>query len=162
MVVVTSEDVVIDQNGGLYKIIERLRDDVFEDNDPRYKLNHKVTKITYTDDGVTVTTAGGMTYTADYAIVTFSLGVLQNEVVTFDPPLPNWKRYSIMGATFVTDSPVYAQFTGTFWDNSEFIMYGSERKGAITRSGRTLTSSYQGAGFYKHNLAAQRHGGSRS
>jgi polyamine oxidase len=113
----------------LTKIIKLLQDDVFEEYDSRYKLNRKVTNITYDDQGVTVITEGGKTYTADYVIVTFSLGVLQKEVVTFAPPLPDWKRYSIMGAAFMTDLPIYLKFPSTFWDDTEYIMYGSTQRG---------------------------------
>jgi polyamine oxidase len=51
------------------------------------RLGRRVTLIEYGGDGVTVTTDRGA-FDADRAIVTLPLGVLQNEDVEFDPPLP--------------------------------------------------------------------------
>lgn len=51
-------------------------------------------------DSVTVTTANGTEYTARYALVTQSLGVLKNGSIAFEPPLPEAKAAAIrdMGA----------------------------------------------------------------
>lgn len=62
--------------------------------DDRLMLNTNVVKVGYGDDGVTVTTEDGGCVEAEYAIMTFSLGVLQNEVVDFEPELPEWKTRS--------------------------------------------------------------------
>ena len=56
--------------------------------------------------------------TAKYAIMTFSLGVLQKEILSFTPPLPQWKREAIFGVSClrdvgaVTDHPQGTQGTG--------------------------------------------------
>lgn len=44
---------------------------------------------------------------ADYALVTFSLGVLQHDDVTFEPELPSWKKEAIhsMGMVQILDLP---------------------------------------------------------
>jgi polyamine oxidase len=52
------------------------------------RLNATVKTISYSKDGVTVTLRDGHKLTADYALCTFSLGVLQNDDVTFTPKLP--------------------------------------------------------------------------
>ena len=64
-------------------------------------LNATVTTISYTNDGVIVTLADGRKLTADYAICTFSVGVLQNDDVTFEPELPDWKMEAIQSITMV-------------------------------------------------------------
>jgi len=51
-------------------------------------LNSTVKNIQYSSNGVTVTLTNGEKVTGDYALCTFSLGVLQNDDVTYDPVLP--------------------------------------------------------------------------
>ena len=51
-------------------------------------LNATVRTVAHSQDGVTLTLANGTTLSADYALCTFSLGVLQNDDVQFHPPLP--------------------------------------------------------------------------
>ncbi|KAK8166312.1 hypothetical protein IWX90DRAFT_465878 [Phyllosticta citrichinensis] len=54
-------------------------------NDSRLLLNTTVKEIAYSSEGVTVTNTDGSCISADYAITTFSLGVLQNETPGFLP-----------------------------------------------------------------------------
>jgi len=58
-------------------------------------LNATVKKISYSGDGVTVTLVDGSELSADYALTTFSLGVLQHDDVNFEPELPLWKQEAI-------------------------------------------------------------------
>ena len=51
-------------------------------------LNATVRTVAHSRDGVTITLANGTTLSADYALCTFSLGVLQNDDVQFHPLLP--------------------------------------------------------------------------
>ena len=51
-------------------------------------LNATIRTVAHSQDGVTLTLANGTTLSADYALCTFSLGVLQNDDVQFYPPLP--------------------------------------------------------------------------
>ena len=51
-------------------------------------LKATVRRVAHSQDGVNVTLANGTTLSADYALCTFSLGVLQNDDVQFHPPLP--------------------------------------------------------------------------
>lgn len=61
---------------------------------------------------------------AQFAICTFSVGVLQNEVVAFDPPLPRWKREAIDQFQMGTYTKIFMQFEETFWDpDTEFFLY---------------------------------------
>lgn len=64
-------------------------------------LNSTVTHIAYSSEGVNVTLADGNILLADYVLCTFSLGVLQNDDVTFIPPLPDWKQEAIQSMTMV-------------------------------------------------------------
>ena len=58
-------------------------------------LNTTVKSISYSNSGVTVTLTSGKKVTGSYAICTFSLGVLQNNRVEFQPPLPGKVQSSL-------------------------------------------------------------------
>jgi polyamine oxidase len=64
-------------------------------------LNSTVRTIAHSGDGVEVTLANGSRISGRYAISTFSLGVLQNDDVLFEPPLPAWKQEAIHSMTMV-------------------------------------------------------------
>ena len=51
-------------------------------------LNATVRTVAHSRDGVTVTLANGTMLSADYAVCTFSVGVLQHDDVQFHPVLP--------------------------------------------------------------------------
>ncbi|KAK8215855.1 putative flavin-containing polyamine oxidase [Phyllosticta capitalensis] len=100
-------------------------------NDSRLLLNTKVEKIDYSSDGVTITNADGSCISADYAITTFSLGVLQNEVVEFSPELPKWKKLAIETFDMGTYTKIFFQFNETFWptDTQYFLYADPDRRG---------------------------------
>lgn len=94
--------------------------------DPRLLLNTIVTNISYSEEGVVVLNEDESCIAADYAIVTFSVGVLQNEVVSFDPPLPEWKENSIATFQLGTYTKIWMQFPPdqVFWNTSvQFFLY---------------------------------------
>ncbi|KAF2282916.1 hypothetical protein GH714_043336 [Hevea brasiliensis] len=57
-------------------------------SDPRLKLNKVVREISYSKSGVTIKTEDGSTYNSKYVIVSVSLGVLQSDLIEFQPTLP--------------------------------------------------------------------------
>lgn len=66
-------------------------------------LNSSVKSINYSTSGVEVVLADDQKLTSDYVLSTFSLGVLQNDDVLFDPPLPPWKQEAINTMTMVKE-----------------------------------------------------------
>lgn len=67
----SQNNLVVDQRG--YKVIAQATAAQFlKASDPRLLLNHTVTEITYSPNGVTIQTQQGVTIKADYAICTFS------------------------------------------------------------------------------------------
>jgi polyamine oxidase len=72
-------------------------------------LQATVATIKYSDSGVSVTLTDGRTLTAQYAICTFSIGVLQNDDVQFNPPLPAWKLEAIHSLTMVLNPALYVE-----------------------------------------------------
>ncbi|EPE27798.1 FAD/NAD(P)-binding protein [Glarea lozoyensis ATCC 20868] len=123
---------VIDQRGFNY-MIEGEAYTFLTPNDTRLRLSTNVTSITYSSYGVIIGMADGSCIQADYAVCTFSLGVLQNDVVTFDPVLPAWKQASIEGMQMGTYTKIFFQFPpsadGTFfWEHgddaaTQFFLY---------------------------------------
>eukprot|EP00117_Sycon_ciliatum_P036670 scpid57569/ scgid1642/ Polyamine oxidase len=75
-----------------------------------------------------VTMADGSTLTADHVIMTFPLGVLQHNIVRFDPPLPRWKLKALHRMDIGLFSKVFVAFPRRFWDNSQFLIYVSSRR----------------------------------
>ncbi|KAJ7126814.1 amine oxidase [Mycena epipterygia] len=92
-------------------------------------LNATVRTIAHSDHGVVVTLANGTSITADYAITTFSLGVLQNDDVLFEPPLPTWKQEAIQSMTMATYTKIFLQFEEDFWFDTQFALYADEERG---------------------------------
>ncbi|KAJ0425258.1 hypothetical protein BJY00DRAFT_204614 [Aspergillus carlsbadensis] len=94
--------------------------------DPRLWLNTQVTDIEHGAHGVVIRNADGSCVSAAYAITTFSVGVLQNNVVRFEPELPEWKRTAIEKFTMGTYTKIFMQFPYTFWpEDTEFFLYAS-------------------------------------
>ncbi|KAI9821058.1 MAG: hypothetical protein M1827_003791 [Pycnora praestabilis] len=115
-------------------------------NDSRLLLNTIVTNITYSDNSVTVYNADGSCIEADYAICTFSLGVLQNDVVTFDPPLPYWKQEGLATFQMGTYTKIFLQFPPdqVFWNTStQFFLYADP----LERGYYPVYQSLDGPGF---------------
>ncbi len=78
------------------------------------RLNEMVTQISHDAASVTVI-AGDKSYTADRAIITLPLGVLKQNVVSFDPPLPVEKQAVIEQLGVGVLNKVYFRFEEAFW-----------------------------------------------
>ena len=91
----------IDQRG-FKEFIQAEAAEFLQPSQVRY--NSTVTNIMYSESGVSVTLADGETLEADYALCTFSLGVLQHDDVAFEPPLPSWKQEAIQSMDMVSDA----------------------------------------------------------
>ncbi|KAF2801670.1 polyamine oxidase [Mytilinidion resinicola] len=116
---------VIDQRG-FNTLVKGIASTFLKPNDPRLLLNTIVTDIAYDKNGVTIALQGGSCISAAYAICTFSLGVLQNDEVSFTPELPDWKQTAIAEFQIGTYTKVFLQFNETFWDpDTQFFLYAS-------------------------------------
>ncbi|KAJ6528935.1 amine oxidase [Mycena capillaripes] len=92
-------------------------------------LNATVRTIGHSGDGVIVTLANGTRISADYAISTFSLGVLQNDDVVFEPVLPMWKQEAIQSMAMATYTKIFLQFEEKFWFDTQFALYADRERG---------------------------------
>ena len=119
-----NEFFVTDQRG--YWI---LFSDFYKNFQEKILLNKPVSKIIYSDHGVEVITAEGEVFTADYALSTFSSGVLGSDSVEFDPPLPEWKKEAIFRLAPVYFTKIFLKFPRDFWDDHEYILHVSQKVG---------------------------------
>ncbi|KAH8685850.1 putative flavin-containing polyamine oxidase [Tricladium varicosporioides] len=124
---------VIDQRGFNAFIIGEAST-FLKPNDTRLQLSKNITSIAYSNTGVTITSTDGSCIQADYAICTFSLGVLQNDIVAFSPTLPAWKQTGIEGMQMGTYTKIFFQFPANsdgsyFWEKgatdptTQFYLY---------------------------------------
>ncbi|KAL9050875.1 MAG: hypothetical protein Q9206_004919 [Seirophora lacunosa] len=116
------------------------------DDDPRLLLNTVVTNISYDHASVTINSKNGSCIKADYAICTFSLGVLQSDTVAFEPELPDWKRLGIETFSMGTYTKIFLQFPPdqVFWDTSyQFFLYADPHQ----RGYYPIFQSLDGEGF---------------
>ena len=121
----------IDQRGYNQFLHGQKREFMTED-DPRLLLNTNVIDIDWNNEGVTIWDSKGSCYSADYAINTFSVGVLQSDAITFHPELPAWKRTAIQTFQMGIYTKIFIQFPPdkVFWDTSvEFFLYASPTRG---------------------------------
>jgi len=76
---------------------------------------NQMVKAIRVNDGVTVETDTD-TFTADYAVVTIPLGVLKQNLITFDPPLEPWRQTVIDTLHMGVLNKTYLRFDAPFWD----------------------------------------------
>ena len=87
------------------------------------RLEHIVSAIRYEAKGVTVSTNRG-DFSAEVALITLPLGVLQAGAVTFDPPLPARKTEAIAKLGMGVLNKCFLRFPQPFWDTQlDWINY---------------------------------------
>ena len=126
------EDLHLGFPDGYSTLIDRMASDFLTVKDSPLKLGEEVNSITYGNDTVSVQTKAGNTYKGNAALVTFSIGVLQQECIQFKPQMPHWKKQAIFRQHVAQYSSVYLKWPSSvtpFWDNTEFIVYATGRKG---------------------------------
>ncbi|KAJ7610490.1 amine oxidase [Roridomyces roridus] len=111
-------------------------------------LNATVRTIAHSADGVVVTLANGTRISGDYAITTFSLGVLQHDDVVFEPALPLWKQEAIQSMTMATYTKLFLQFEEKFWFDTDFALYADKVRGRYpVWQGLDLDHFFPGSGI---------------
>ncbi|CAA6657428.1 unnamed protein product [Spirodela intermedia] len=104
--------------------------------DPRLKLNNVVNRIEHSQSGVTVKTEDDSTYTADYVMVSASVGVLQTNLIKFQPDLPTWKILAIYQFNMAVYTKIFVNFPSKFWPSGN---------GQSSSSMQQFESQYPGA-----------------
>ncbi|GAW27390.1 putative flavin containing polyamine [Rosellinia necatrix] len=115
---------VIDQRGHR-AWIEGEASTFLSPHDKRLRLNTIVEHVGYGPEGVLVINNDGSCIQADYAVCTFSIGVLQQEnAVDFQPAFPKWKKTAIEMFGIGVYTKIFLQFPYTFWPtDKEFFLY---------------------------------------
>jgi polyamine oxidase len=50
-------------------------------------------------------------------------------MVTFSPPLPDWKQESILKMPMSVYTKIFLKFPSKFWDDKEYILVAGRKKG---------------------------------
>mmetsp|Transcript_61490 Transcript_61490/g.159650 ORF Transcript_61490/g.159650 Transcript_61490/m.159650 type:complete len:1373 (+) Transcript_61490:69-4187(+) len=94
----------------------------------KIRFNQTVRSISYDSSIVSVATQDA-SYHADHVIVTFSVGVLQNELVDFRPALPEWKSQAIQKYGMGLFAKVFFEFPSKFWPDDLVHFYVDAMRG---------------------------------
>ena len=95
-------------------------------------LNQPVTKVRYSEAGVVVTTQQAE-YSADRAVITLPLGVLQKSNILFSPALPAQKTAAIRNLGMGLLNKLYLRFPTVFWPKEyDWLEYIPVAKGHWT------------------------------
>ena len=97
-------------------------------------VNKYVKEIKYNKPGeypIRVTANDSLTgetyvFAAKWVIVTFSLGVLKSDLVSFVPKLPAWKEEVIYMFKMTRNIKIFIKFPANieaFWDDNHYILY---------------------------------------
>jgi polyamine oxidase len=103
--------------------------------DYRLKLNQVVREVQQSRNGVVVKTEDGSVYEANYVIVSASIGVLQSDLLSFQPLLPRWKTEAIQKCDVMVYTKIFLKFPQCFWPcgpGQEFFIYAHEQRGYFT------------------------------
>lgn len=115
---------VIDQRGYRYifeKELEETLDGTLDDK--RLHFNTTVQNIDYSGRQSRITTDKGTFVARKHVIVTFSIGVLQDNAVTWSPRLPSWKKEAIYSFAMALYQKVFLLFDRQFWRDEQFQVY---------------------------------------
>ncbi|TKY49616.1 Polyamine oxidase 1 [Spatholobus suberectus] len=133
------EFLVADERGYDYLLYKMAEEFLFTSEgrilDNRLKLNKVVRELQYSKSGVTVKTEDGCVYEANYVILSVSIGVLQSDLLAFNPPLPRWKLEAIEKCDVMVYTKIFLKFPYKFWPSGpekEFFIYAHERRGYYT------------------------------
>lgn len=105
----------VQDSRGYNHMISREASSFLDPEDARLLLNTVVTVIEYSDRAVFIRTSENTCIAADYAICTFSIGVLQHKDVVFEPPLPLRKQFAINAMEMGIYTKIFLQFPYRFW-----------------------------------------------
>ena len=128
------DDLFIADNRGFAQIIRNIADKIPLTEGNNLFYNRYVTTIKYNEPGdypIKVVANDTITgevniFNAKWVIVTFSIGVLKSDLVSFVPKLPSWKEEVIYMFKMTRYIKIFVRFpadTAAFWDDNHYIMY---------------------------------------
>ena len=125
---------VTDQKQGYAKLVHCLADSFLAPHDDRLHLNTAIQEVDWDNNCVCVTVTkyqSNHKYCATSAILTFSVGVLKNNHIKFNPIVPSSKLAAISKIGVGYYLKVFLEFSETFWgkDDVSTILHVSTKKG---------------------------------
>lgn len=84
------------------------------------RLEQIVTKITYNNESVEISTRDGQIYQTQFVLITVPLGVLKSRQIEFNPSLPLWKLNAIDRIGFGIYEKVFLLYDRMWWNTSDF------------------------------------------
>lgn len=143
--------------GGFTSLVQLLKKQL--EGKVRIHLGHKVEKVDWSGDGVSVTTTSGEEFKGKLAICTFSLGVLKESQATmFHPALPDKKVEAIEKYGFGLVDKIYLQFGSELHDGSTVLwndLEGGVQFVDVERNTSDLDTTWE-AGIRGFDFAAQK------
>lgn len=103
------------------------------------RLEHVVSRVQWSTEGVTVTTDHG-TFTADTAVVSVPVGVLKSDDFAIEPPLPEPVASALSRLTMNAFEKIFLRFPTRFWDADVYAIRQQGPEGARWHSWYDLTS----------------------
>jgi monoamine oxidase len=103
------------------------------------RLDHTVTRIQWSRDGVTITTAQG-NFTANSAVVTVPIGVLKSGALVIEPALPEINAGALRGLEMNAFEKVFLRFDTKFWDDNVYVIRRQGEAAAWWHSWYDLTA----------------------
>ncbi|WP_439592430.1 flavin monoamine oxidase family protein [Microbacterium sp.] len=103
------------------------------------RLEHVVSRVAWSGDGVVVTTDRGEFAAAD-AVVTVPVGVLQSSDFVIDPPLPEPNASALGRLTMNAFEKVFLRFDEKFWDDGVYAIRQQGPEGVWWHSWYDLTA----------------------
>ena len=102
------------------------------------RVGHLVSHVRWAEDGVTVTTDRDA-FTADTAVVTVPVGVLQSDAFVIEPPLPEPNAGALSRLTMNAFEKVVLRFPTKFWDDGVYAIRQQGPEGRWWHSWYDLT-----------------------
>lgn len=91
----------------------------------KIKLNQHVKSIDYQQDKIKVET-DLTSYVCNKVVITVPLGVLKNNIISFSPNLPSYKRESIENVGMNYVNKYIAVWEKPFWDDKQYLVFARD------------------------------------
>ena len=126
---------VQDERGFNY-ILQPMVEDLKQNTNVSIQLNTEVVEIKYGKNPSVKVRCNNKGYeeedvlVADTIICTVSVGVLQSDLISFLPPLPEWKIKALNQVSMFVFAKVFVHFEINFWGSSQqIVICSNKRKG---------------------------------
>ncbi|KAJ1323738.1 polyamine oxidase [Microdochium nivale] len=119
------EQLVIDQRGFRHIFVEELKAalDTPSPLGNRLHLDTTVQQIDYSTSSPRIITDKGTFVARKHVVSTLSIGVLQDDRVTWKPELPEWKQEAIYSFAMAVYQKTFLLFDRKFWGDEQFTYY---------------------------------------